>query len=54
MRDLLDRIDSIAEATLDASTIIKYPERFEIDPKNDNNGLVIIWGHFGILILKSS
>ena len=29
MRDLLDRIDRIAEATLDASTIIKYPERFD-------------------------
>jgi hypothetical protein len=29
MRDLLDRIDSISEATLDASTIIKYPERFD-------------------------
>jgi hypothetical protein len=29
MRDLLDQLDSIAEATLDASTIIKYPERFD-------------------------
>ena len=29
MRDILDRLDAIAEATLDASTITKYPERFD-------------------------
>jgi hypothetical protein len=29
MRDLLDQLDSISEATLDASTITKYPERFD-------------------------
>ena len=29
MRDLLDRLDSISEATLEPSQIIKYPERFD-------------------------
>lgn len=29
MRDLLDRLDSIAEATLDPATITKYPERYD-------------------------
>jgi hypothetical protein len=29
MRDILDRLDALAEATLDASTITKYPERFD-------------------------
>jgi hypothetical protein len=29
MRDILDRLDAISEATLDASTITKYPERFD-------------------------
>jgi len=29
MRDILDRLDSIAEATLEPSQIIKYPERFD-------------------------
>jgi hypothetical protein len=29
MRDLLDKLDNIAEATLEPSQIIKYPERFD-------------------------
>lgn len=29
MRDILDKLDSIAEATLEPSQIIKYPERFD-------------------------
>jgi hypothetical protein len=29
MRDILDQLDSIAEATLEPSQIIKYPERFD-------------------------
>jgi len=29
MRDLLDQLDAISEATLDASTITRYPERFD-------------------------
>ena len=29
MRDILDRLDSIVEATLEPSQIIKYPERFD-------------------------
>lgn len=38
MRDILDKLDNLAEATLEPSQIIKYPERFDAFISHINDG----------------